>query len=67
MDYNMRKIIQVSVSGVSNTIQTQCGVWVIALCDDGTVWQTDEASPTWKLLPEVPQFIVPQAPPEHRR
>lgn len=53
-----RKIIQMSSCQVENTINTQCQVMVTALCDDGTVWVTDncrmfegsELQPAWHQL-----------------
>jgi len=53
----MRKIIQVSCSGVDNVSSTQCTFIVIALCDDNTVWQLDNntSKPTWIKLPDMRQ------------
>ena len=54
-----RKIIQVSCSGVDNVSSTQCSFIVIALCNDGTVWQMDNNtnSPFWFKLPDIPQNV----------
>lgn len=50
----MRKIIQISTSGVENTMSTQCNYVVHALCDDGTLWiRTNNHG--WELQPDVPQ------------
>lgn len=51
----MRKIIQVAVTGVANTAATQCNYITTALCDDGTVWEMDDASRRWGELAPIPQ------------
>lgn len=51
----MRKIKQISVSGVDNNFSTQCNYVVVSLCDDGTVWQLDDGHPKWVILPNIPQ------------
>jgi hypothetical protein len=53
----MRKIIQVSSSGVDCNISTQCSHILIALCDDGTVWELPNSGQTrgWNRLPGIPQ------------
>ena len=50
-----RKIIQIAVSGVKNTQETQCNYIVVALCDDGTVWDTSGTQPVWCGFPPIPQ------------
>ena len=50
----MRKIIQIAVSGVENTASTQCNYIVVALCDDGTVWETSASFP-WQQYQPIPQ------------
>ena len=54
-----RKIIQITSTGVENTIQTQCNVMFMALCDDGTVWVTSDRilwdDNPWENVKGVPQ------------
>lgn len=52
----MRKIIQISTSGVENNFGTQCNYIVSALCDDGSVWVgSDNPYNAWVKLPDIPQ------------
>lgn len=50
-----RRIVQISTCGVTNHASTQCDSFVYALCDDGSVWMTDEASHKWTCFPPIPQ------------
>jgi len=52
----MRKVVQISVSGVANTSNTQSDYIVVALCDDGTVWEMLGTHP-WQQLPAIPQEV----------
>lgn len=56
----MRKIIQISCSGVDNVSSTQCSFIIIALCNDGTVWQRDNNTddPHWCKLEDIPQDLT---------
>lgn len=56
----MRKIIQICTTGVENVISTQCNQVIVALCNDGTVWEIRDntETPFWALLPEIPQFDI---------
>lgn len=58
-----RAIIQISVTDVRNVISTQCNVMVVALCDDGTVWdiQADSRHPIWRPFPSIPQGSIEPA------
>ena len=51
----MRKIIQISTTGVANNSNTQCNHVTTVLCDDGTVWQTDDTHRDWVWMPPIPQ------------
>lgn len=52
----MRKIVQISVTGVVNNSSTQCNYVTAALCDDGTVWVIDDyADRGWLKYPDIPQ------------
>jgi len=51
----MRKIIQISCSGVDNVSSTQCSFIVVALCDDGSVWQLDNNTDNMKWI-ELPKI-----------
>lgn len=51
----MRKIIQISSMGVENVYETQCDYVIIALCNDGTVWEIRNTSSEWIQLPSLPE------------
>lgn len=56
----MRKIIQISNAAViGDEVQFGNNVSIIALCDDGTVWEylwpVNNGSGEWQKLPEIPQ------------
>lgn len=36
---HFRRVVQIAMSGVENTMSTQCSWMVYALCNDGTVWE----------------------------
>lgn len=64
-----RKVVQIAVCGVAATVGTQCEAILIALCDDGTMWQTDNRalndyarldSSRW-----LPVHPIPQDEPSH--
>jgi hypothetical protein len=57
-----RKIVQVTAAGVEEKQSTQCECFLFALCDDGTLWMTDNrivfgrpGEPYWTRLQDVPQ------------
>lgn len=58
-----RKIIQISCCQIENTMSTQCQMMIMALCDDGTLWSTDncrmyegcELQP-WHQIRPIPQI-----------
>lgn len=50
-----RKIIQIATAGVNNTRRTQCDYIIIALCDDGTVWQYQPYTQEWEQTIAIPQ------------
>ena len=57
----MRKIIQIAIAGHENVSTTQCNFTIIALADDGTLWETDnytmrlsEDRQVWNRLPSLP-------------
>ncbi len=60
----MRKIIQISTTGVANVSSTQCNRITTALCDDGTVWELRDntQSPCWQQLPPIPQSLEKKKP-----
>ena len=60
----VRKIIQIAVTGVNNNPSTQCHSFIVALCNDGTLWlgdeylcgrQGEESSRVWSEIFDVPQ------------
>ena|ERR1700742_4063060 len=51
----MRKIIQIACAGVENTQHTQANYIRLVLCDDGSVWESDDQRPAWNRLPDIPQ------------
>lgn len=53
-----RKIIQITSCGVVNNIGTQSNFIIIALCNDGTVWQNRDTSGSWEHLESIPQLKV---------
>jgi hypothetical protein len=53
----MRKIVQITATGVENTMGTQCDFMLVALCDDGTVWikRGWSGDEIWYREPDIPQ------------
>ena len=53
----MRKILQIAAMGVENNHGTQCNAIVLALCDDGTLWEIRDntSQPAWCQYPQIPQ------------
>jgi len=49
----MRKIIQIAVSEGSKGRPQN----LFALCDDGTVWQSNAWELVWKFWPAIPQEL----------
>lgn len=61
-----REIVQVAVSGVENHAGTQCNAYVVALCNDGTLWLRGDNGGAWERLPDIPQDPVLAVPePRH--
>ncbi len=61
-----RKIVQIS-STFDVDASPRPTVTVIALCDDGTVWQQETAyNKPWERLPAIPQDGPADDPREHR-
>ena len=60
---NKRTIVQIAVAmqspqmGTEGVRDEENELRVVALCDDGSVWQIqpDERTPRWFKLPEIPQ------------
>ena len=50
----MRKVIQIAISGHANTIQTQCDLTTIALCNDGSMWGMYGFGNEWQEIPLPP-------------
>lgn len=50
-----RKIIQIATAGHENVSATQCNLTLFALCDDGTLWETNDQKTTWREVSPVPQ------------
>jgi hypothetical protein len=46
----MRKIIQ-----IAHAISDNRGFSVVALCNDGTIWELDHHCRSWKQMPDIPQ------------
>lgn len=53
-----RKPIAVSVTGVENTINTQCNWVTTVVCDDGSVWQLSNTEIEWHPLPPIPTITL---------
>ena len=53
-DTTTRRVIQITSCGVQENGSTQCEMFIHALCDDGTVWRTDNRSEEWTKLPSIP-------------
>lgn len=49
------KTIQVTVSSVVNNCSTQCNYIVVALGDDGSVWEYRDTIGVWIRLPDIPK------------
>lgn len=66
-----RKIIQICVTGVDNTQETQCDFVMTALCNDGTVWNRFGHQSNWLKVENIPQDLrrtdYPVAPPTTER
>ena len=63
METCMRKIIQITSTGVDETSSTQCEAIFMALCDDGTLWAMNNRcmwnNNPWERVSNVPQDIQP--------
>lgn len=55
----LRKVIVLSVVGVANNATTQCNYIRIALCDDGTMWESDDRHSDWAPIKPIPQEPLP--------
>jgi len=51
----MRKPIQISCCSVQASASTNTEIITIALCDDGTIWGTNDQINEWIKLPDIPQ------------
>jgi len=49
-----RKVIQIAVSATQDTDHVQGCVFVVALCDDGTIWFTAPNAMDWKQIDAIP-------------
>jgi hypothetical protein len=49
-----RKVVQLSVTGVANTVSTQCNWVCVALCEDGSMWVNRQCDDEWGVLPPIP-------------
>ena len=61
----MRKIVQVSVSRVENSMLCQFNYIIVAICSDGTCWKITDSdlrdeNPEWDKLPAIPEFDQPK-------
>lgn len=54
-----RRVISVSVTGVGNNSATQCNYVRLALCDDGSMWESDDTHPEWQPVRPIPQEPLP--------
>ena len=50
-----RKIVQVASTEYRHYL------WVVALCDDGSLWQLRVGDEDWHRLPSIPQPETPDA------
>jgi len=58
-----RRIVQIAACGVDNVSSTQCVYMVLALCDDGTLWEQRNTSSAWQCLSPIPDApILAEAP-----
>lgn len=53
-----RKIVQIVACGIQENASTQCEMILHALCDDGTVWRTDNRNNEWWTVAPIPQGDV---------
>lgn len=55
----MRKIVQITSAQVQEGAVTQCEMYVIALCDDGTLWRINnrdiDTNGFWFRVPDIQQ------------
>ena len=54
-----RKIIQIQAFPVPNHSGTQCNYMTVALCDDGTVWESADTRPEWRPYGSIPDASEP--------
>lgn len=52
-----RKIIQITAKSFPHDHQNGWDAYgvVVALCDDGTVWEKGDEDKIWNRLPDIPQ------------
>lgn len=64
----MRKIIQIAAAQTVENQLTQCEYAIFALCDDGTLWETNNrrggwprgTEPGWAQMGPIPEIDAPQ-------
>ena len=54
-----RRVVYLHVASVANNSSTQCNYVRVALCNDGTMWESDDTHPEWILLKPIPQEQLP--------
>jgi hypothetical protein len=59
----MRKIVQITSAQVAEGAVTQCEMYVIALCDDGTLWRISnrdiDTNGFWRRVPDIDDDPIP--------
>jgi hypothetical protein len=51
-----RKTVQIAVTAIPSTLGQHDQGWaLVALCDDGTVWDFDYHTQSWTAIPAIPQ------------
>ena len=51
-----RRIVQISTTRVDEKLTTQCDYIIVALCDDGTIWEIGNRDfSKWTRIPNIPQ------------
>lgn len=57
----MRTPIQIAAFGVKRTERTQTNYVVVALCDDGTIWEYGDERGAWQKYDPIPQDPEPKS------
>jgi hypothetical protein len=50
----LRRVVQITSSGVDNVQGTQCNEFTHALCNDGSMWVISNNDTEWSPMPSIP-------------